>query len=157
MQNVVRSVVRDRDKYRVPDLVCLDPSPWVYLDEEMFVSVLEEILGNALRFMPEGGTIEVACTGPHPASSPPIDEWDHEHFLLTISDTGPGVPPDLKRRIFEPFYTTRAEGTGLGLAIVEKFCHVMGCIVIEDGPGESGRGARFRIGIPTKPDRQWVW
>ncbi|HMI92955.1 MAG TPA: ATP-binding protein [Polyangiales bacterium] len=74
---------------------------------------------------------------------------DREHALLEVSDDGPGVPEATRGRIFDPYYTTKAEGTGLGLAIVKK-------VVLEHG-GEiecvprSGGGACFRIEIPLRP------
>jgi nitrogen fixation/metabolism regulation signal transduction histidine kinase len=66
--------------------------------------------------------------------------------LLTVADEGPGIPPELRGRIFDPYFTTRSEGTGLGLAIVKK-------IVLQHGGeievGEQpGGGARFAITLP---------
>jgi nitrogen fixation/metabolism regulation signal transduction histidine kinase len=73
---------------------------------------------------------------------------DGEHALLEVSDDGPGVPEAARGRIFDPYYTTKAEGTGLGLAIVKK-------VVLEHG-GEiecvprAGGGACFRIELPLR-------
>jgi len=66
--------------------------------------------------------------------------------LLTVADEGPGIPPELRGRIFDPYFTTRSEGTGLGLAIVKK-------IVLQHGGeievGERpGGGALFAIAMP---------
>jgi nitrogen fixation/metabolism regulation signal transduction histidine kinase len=69
-----------------------------------------------------------------------------ERAVLTVSDEGPGIPEDLRERIFDPYFTTRHEGTGLGLAIVKK-------IVLQHG-GEiaagtrPGGGASFTIALP---------
>ncbi len=69
-----------------------------------------------------------------------------ERAVLTVADEGPGIPPDLRDRIFDPYFTTRQEGTGLGLAIVKK-------IVLQHG-GEIAAGARpgggasFAIALP---------
>lgn len=69
---------------------------------------------------------------------------------VVIEDNGPGVPPDLREQIFNPFFTSKKEGVGLGLAIVAKF--------IDDHRGsirldpDSAPGARFRVFLPANPD-----
>ncbi|MEA5603507.1 GAF domain-containing protein [Nostoc sp. UHCC 0252] len=77
---------------------------------------------------------------------------DNSRLLIRIRDNGPGMPPEVKKRIFDPFYTTKpvGRGTGLGLAIsyqiiVEKHGGIMECI------SESGKGTEFWIEIPVKP------
>jgi C4-dicarboxylate-specific signal transduction histidine kinase len=68
---------------------------------------------------------------------------------VTIEDTGPGVPADLREQIFNPFFTSKKEGVGLGLSIVAK--------IVDDHRGslrlesDSARGARFRVFLPEKP------
>ncbi|HEX9291931.1 MAG TPA: sensor histidine kinase, partial [Anaeromyxobacteraceae bacterium] len=69
-----------------------------------------------------------------------------DRAVLTVADEGPGIPEDVRERIFDPYFTTRHEGTGLGLAIVKK-------IVLQHG-GEIAAGARpgggasFAIALP---------
>ncbi len=65
---------------------------------------------------------------------------------LAVSDSGPGVPPELRERVFEPFFTTRAEGVGLGLAIARQIVEAHGGR-IEVGESASG-GARFAVILP---------
>jgi two-component system, NtrC family, nitrogen regulation sensor histidine kinase NtrY len=73
-----------------------------------------------------------------------------DRAVLTVADEGPGIPEDLRERIFDPYFTTRHEGTGLGLAIVKK-------IVLQHG-GEiaagtrPGGGASFTIALPLAED-----
>lgn len=71
---------------------------------------------------------------------------DKAYLKLIYTDNGPGVPADLKQKIFEPFYTTSG-GSGLGLAIVEHNAKVHGGTVIECG--EPGKGVRFEFYLPT--------
>jgi signal transduction histidine kinase len=69
-------------------------------------------------------------------------------LILSITDTGSGIPEESQRRIFEPFYTTKARGTGLGLAIVQRRIAEIGGVVELTSPVEGGHGTRFRLVIP---------
>ncbi len=82
---------------------------------------------------------------------------DNSRLLIRITDNGPGMNEDVKKRIFDPFYTTKpvGKGTGLGLAIsyqiiVEKHGGIMECI------SEPGKGTEFWIEIPVKPPAKIV-
>jgi signal transduction histidine kinase len=69
--------------------------------------------------------------------------------LLEVSDAGPGVPADLREKIFTPFFTTREKGTGLGLAFVREIVRDhAGDVGVYDAPGG---GAIFRIELPAEP------
>jgi signal transduction histidine kinase len=71
--------------------------------------------------------------------------------VLEIEDNGPGMTEDVKNRVFEPYFSTKAEGTGLGLAIVKRIVNDHdGFIRVHSVPGE---GTRFVIEIPTAPRR----
>ena len=69
---------------------------------------------------------------------------------VTVEDTGPGVPPELREQIFNPFFTSKKDGVGLGLAIVAK--------IVDDHRGwirldtDSRPGARFRVFLPAAPE-----
>ena len=74
-------------------------------------------------------------------------------MVITVSDTGAGIPPDDLRRIFEPFYTTkgRGKGTGLGLAICRELVAALGGkIDVESTPGE---GSTFTVRLPLRGQR----
>jgi len=64
---------------------------------------------------------------------------------VTISDTGPGIPPESVHKIFEPFYTTKQTGTGLGLSIVKKKLEDMDAAIHVES---NGNGASFVINFP---------
>lgn len=72
---------------------------------------------------------------------------------LEVTDDGPGVPAELQPRLFEPFFTTRAEGTGLGLAMAARIARAHdGTLGYREGAGlgPGGRGACFRLTLPTE-------
>jgi two-component system NtrC family sensor kinase len=80
-----------------------------------------------------------------------IETWsDETTYTIRISDTGPGIPPELRERIFEPFFTTKpvGAGTGLGLAIAYGVVEAhQGTIAVDSSP--SG-GTSFTITIPRQ-------
>ena len=73
-------------------------------------------------------------------------------IVLTVTDSGPGIPPDLLPKVFEPYVTTRTTGLGLGLAIARRIVEAHGgAIWIEDAPGG---GALFRVILPASWNRR---
>ena len=71
---------------------------------------------------------------------------------IVISDDGPGIPPELQDRLFQPFVSGRAGGSGLGLAIVYRAVEAHQGYVFVDS--EPGRGATFTILLPSRPYRE---
>ncbi|HKG80107.1 MAG TPA: ATP-binding protein, partial [Pyrinomonadaceae bacterium] len=67
-------------------------------------------------------------------------------LVISVQDSGSGVPADLRERIWEPFFTTRQRGTGLGLAIVRKRLQEVGGSASLDS--SNGRGALFQLRVP---------
>lgn len=90
---------------------------------------------NALQATPAGGRVNLA-----------VDAANGE-LAITVEDSGAGVPPDLRERIWEPFFTTRQRGTGLGLAIVRKRVQEVGGSA-SLGSASNGRGAVFHLRLP---------
>ena len=101
---------------------------------EMF-EVFSNLIKNALDVMPEGGCLSIECQRE--------DEGVRFHF----SDTGPGVPEDIRDKIFEPFFTTKRDGTGTGLGLAgcrDSMSRMGGSVALR----ESERGARFEVFVP---------
>lgn len=74
-----------------------------------------------------------------------------EHVELSVSDDGPGIPPDVLAQVFSPFFTTKGDaGTGLGLSVVRKVAETHGGTVEVSSP--PGRGARFIVRFPRRDD-----
>ena len=75
--------------------------------------VFLNLILNASQAMPKGGSLTVSAEIEK-------DEYGPDKILLKIADTGPGIPPETRERIFERLFTSRPDGTGLGLAISER-------------------------------------
>jgi signal transduction histidine kinase len=84
--------------------------------------------------MPEGGTLTLEANA------------TNGNFLITITDTGVGIPKKNLPRIFEPYFTTKAKGSGLGLAITHRIVDAHGGKITVSS--EVGRGCRFQITLP---------
>lgn len=109
-------------------------------DADALLSVFGNLLANAIRYTPSGGTITVACGA------------DDRGSWATISDTGIGMSPEVQERIFEKFYRAReareveAQGLGLGLSLVQELVQAhQGRIEVQSVQGE---GSTFRLVLP---------
>jgi len=109
--------------------------PCLEIDPSRMRQVLANLLANALRYSPAGGTVRLNC------------ESDGKNILLAVQDDGPGIPPDDLQHIFERFYkSTDSGGMGLGLAIAKHLVEAHGgSITAENAPD---RGTVFRILLP---------
>jgi signal transduction histidine kinase len=107
------------------------PSP---LDPGQIKQVLVNLIKNAIQAMTRAGVLTIETN----ASA--------DGVVLSIGDTGGGIPADQLKRIFEPFYTTKKKGSGLGLMIVQRIIQEhRGQIKIES---HVGQGTIFRIWLP---------
>jgi signal transduction histidine kinase len=116
----------------------VDPQPVVArVDPELLVQVLVNLMLNAIDAMGRGGDLTV---------------WTARHapeVWIGVRDTGPGVPPELRREIFRPFFTTKHQGSGLGVSISRQIvARHGGTLRLEDTPGG---GATFIVALPL-PD-----
>jgi len=80
----------------------------VRIDTEEMKQAVRNIINNSIEVMPEGGQLLFKT------------KFENDKAILSIRDTGPGIPKDIQEKIFAPFFTTKARGTGLGLAVVKK-------------------------------------
>lgn len=111
--------------------------PALAADADLLCQVLLGLLANAVEAVPAGG--EVGLTSRAEGAAIEID----------VTDTGPGIPLDVRERVFEPFFTTRPRGTGLGLAVARQIVEAHGgTIAVGDRPGG---GARFTLRLPASP------
>jgi len=108
----------------------------VSLDPSQFQQLFLNLLLNSIQAMPQGGELKVN-TG----------EEDGQ-VKIVFSDTGKGIPPEIRGKIFDPFFTTRKEGSGLGLSIVHKVVeNHQGKIEVDSKKGQS---TTFTIWLPRE-------
>ncbi|MFN3480506.1 MAG: ATP-binding protein [Thermodesulfovibrionales bacterium] len=138
----------------------LDDIPLVTGDSNLLSQAIMNLVVNAIDAMPSGGRISISTSlqrRKEGTSTKPVLGMG-DYILLRFSDSGKGIPSEIKDRIFEPFFTTKSEGrgTGLGLSIVYRIIEEHnGSICVESRPG---RGTTFNIYLPVSeeyiPERQ---
>ncbi|MCB9604519.1 MAG: HAMP domain-containing protein [Sandaracinus sp.] len=118
-----------------------EPLPSVALDEGQLRQALVNLLRNAREAMSEGGTVRLVAR----AQAGGVE--------IVVEDEGPGIPEDMRARVFDLFYTTKERGSGLGLPLTQQI------VVAHDGAircttAASGRGTRFEIWLPAAGERE---
>jgi len=136
IREVADFVGLDMEQAGVELRVDVDPglSP-VYVDRAKLKRAILNLLVNARQAMPEGGTISVRAA------------MDDDRVVIEITDTGCGISPEDRPRMFESFFSTKSGGVGLGLAIVKRTIEdISGSVGFESTVGQ---GTRFRIALPS--------
>ncbi len=124
-----------------------DVPQWLMLDSLRLTQILNNLLSNAFKFTPHGGVYVEA-------------EQHEQRVLIHVRDTGPGVPPQARSRIFEKFRQASAEtshehgGTGLGLALSRNLAELMGGTLVYTGGDRPG--ARFTLTLPMDVPHELV-
>jgi signal transduction histidine kinase len=113
--------------------------PDIPLDAQLLHLALSNLFTNALQAMPQGGTLRVELGLGQARGGTP-------QARVSITDSGPGIAPEVMARLFQPFYTTKASGTGLGLAIVRRIVEAhQGLVEVRSTPGQ---GTTFIVLLP---------
>lgn len=117
--------------------------PDVWADPHELVQVLVNLLGNAHAALARN-------TGPRTVL---VRTWaDDSHVWCRIRDNGPGIPEDVRGRIFSPFFSTREGGVGLGLTVSRNMVRTAGGeLVLDPGPSGGGGGASLTFWLPPAP------
>jgi two-component system phosphate regulon sensor histidine kinase PhoR len=146
VENLVKGVVADFEpiagtKHQQLQMDLSDNARTIETDPAKLHDVLRNLVENAVNYTPDGGIIAIRTT------------VAADRFKLSVSDSGPGIPPEDLTRVFERFYRVdksraRPGGTGLGLAIVKHLVHVMDGEVTADN--RSSGGAEFTVRLPVR-------
>ena len=109
-------------------------TPSILADADELGQVFSNLFANALFEMKQGGSLSVTL------------ECDDSEALVTVSDTGDGIPEEHMNKIFDPFFTTKERGTGFGLSVVLRIVKTYsGRIHVKSQPGQ---GTTFQIWLP---------
>jgi signal transduction histidine kinase len=114
-----------------------DETPAVTVDRRVMTRAIVNLVENAIHAMPDGGTLTLGTA---------VDERGGQ-AVLVVEDTGIGISPEVRTRLFEPYFSTKSSGAGLGLAIVRRAVEAHGGTVELDSDGN--RGTVFRILLPV--------
>ena len=108
--------------------------PLLRVDANQLKRVFQNIVENAVDAMSQNGTLTITSR-------------EFDGFVeVAFKDTGKGIPDEIRKQLFKPFYTTKIKGMGIGLAICQKFVQAHnGTISVES---EKGRGSTFTVRLP---------
>jgi len=107
-------------------------------DGEQVMQVILNLVLNALQILPNDGSVVVRTA------------IETEELIVEVADNGPGIPAEIRPRVFDPFFTTREEGMGLGLTVVQQIIKGhSGTITVRES---SQGGASFRCTFPCLPE-----
>ena len=129
------------------DMTCNVPtSPLVIEgDQDLLHRAVFNLALNAIQAVAGKGTVAIGLAPLHGEELPAGGEFEHGAVALSVSDDGPGIPPDLRERMFDPFFTTKEGGTGLGLPVVHRAVEAhRGLVLVDSG----AHGTRFTVLLP---------
>jgi PAS domain S-box-containing protein len=139
-----------REKLESKGITCgihvQDPSPSVRADRDKVLQVFLNLFSNGVKFNRDGGRLEVAVKKGKPG-----------YALVQVKDTGFGIPPEARERIFDRFFQVERpeadpqKGTGIGLAIVRNILRLHGCTIRVES--EVGRGSTFSFTLPLAAEK----
>jgi signal transduction histidine kinase len=107
----------------------------IRVDHDLLKQALLNLVVNAIEVMPDGGDLR-------------LESANHEDTVeIHISDSGPGIPPELRDKIFRLYFTTKKEGSGIGLAMAFRIVQLHDGTI--DFTSEPGKGTTFSIRLPA--------
>ncbi|MGZ4908355.1 MAG: ATP-binding response regulator [Halobacteriota archaeon] len=127
----IPNVERVRRVIDIPDLQ-------MTADPLLMRRVFANLILNAVQAMPNGGTLTISAA------------TDDGSVMVSVHDTGVGIPDDIRDKLFTPLFTAKAKGTGLGLAVVKRIVDAHGGTITFES--EEGKGTTFTVTLPQLAD-----
>jgi signal transduction histidine kinase len=112
-------------------------NPVIVSDGDRVLQIITNLLSNAFRWTPDGGNVGLELSAADGS------------VYVGVADSGPGIAPSDRERIFRPFWSRGRGGTGLGLAIARELAEALGGRISVESSGE--HGSRFELILPTRP------
>jgi signal transduction histidine kinase len=113
----------------------LDADPVIVTDGDRVLQIVSNLLDNAFAWTPDGGRIDLGLTAANGT------------IAVSVADSGPGIGPEERERIFRPFWSRAGAGTGLGLPIALELAHALGGELTLES--QLGKGSRFELRLPA--------
>jgi two-component system OmpR family sensor kinase len=113
----------------------LAADPVISTDGDRLLQVVSNLLDNAFAWTPDGGRVSLELAA------------ENGKLAVSVSDSGPGIGPAERERIFRPFWSRAGDGTGLGLPIARELAHALGGELALES--EIGKGSRFELRLPA--------
>ncbi len=114
-----------------------DEAKKIMTDPDYLNRIINNLVLNAVQAMPNGGTLSI---GVH-------KDEETSDFLITIEDTGVGIPRAIKDKVFSPMFTTKSKGQGFGLAVVKRMTEALGGTISFES--QTGKGTAFTVRLPS--------
>ncbi len=108
----------------------------IFTDPDLLKRVLNNLVTNAVQAMPKGGTVDIHAFG------------EDGNTVITVSDTGVGIPEEIKAKLFTPLFTTKSRGQGFGLPVVKRITEALDGEVTYES--EAGKGTKVSLRFPHK-------
>jgi signal transduction histidine kinase len=115
----------------------VEAKPVIVSDGDRVLQIISNLLSNAFRWTPDGGRVGLELSATDGT------------VYVAVADSGPGVPPSQRERIFRPFWSRGGGGTGLGLAIASELAGALGGRIELESSAD--KGSRFELVLPTRP------
>ena len=115
----------------------LEAKPVIVSDGDRVLQIITNLLSNAFRWTPDGGSVGLELTATDGS------------VYVGVADSGPGIAPSERERIFRPFWSRGGGGTGLGLPIARELAAALGGRISLESSAETG--SRFELMLPTRP------
>jgi signal transduction histidine kinase len=115
----------------------VEAKPVIVSDGDRVLQIISNLLSNAFRWTPDGGRIDLELSATDGT------------VYVAVGDSGPGIAPSERERIFRPFWSRDGGGTGLGLAIARELAAALGGRISLESSAESG--SRFELMLPVRP------
>ncbi len=108
-------------------------------DPAMLKRILSNLVSNAVQAMPQGGKLDIHAVK------------DAGDIVITVQDTGVGIPQEIRPKLFTPLFTTKSKGQGFGLAVVKRMTEALGGKITFES--EIGKGTKFILRFPPRAKR----
>jgi two-component system OmpR family sensor kinase len=141
LEPFLSSIEEKRLSFAAEGLDAADEEPVEGISRAPLEAIVRNLIENAVRYTPEGGSVTLDV------------KRDKKALTLSVADSGPGIPPKERERVFDPFYRivgSGQPGTGLGLAIVRTYADMIGAkVTLDDAvPGRTPPGLKVTVSVP---------